>query len=133
MLWCIPVIFQHSSLRCCIPLVKYQSSFNEFRSLAIRINIKTLNSVNRKRHSENISGIYGILHCCLLKMIQPNDFLANYQLLITYNVDKVAFILFNFSNGFFFEFEAWTIILLSYVLFFCYMKVRLGQLHRKLV
>ena len=45
----IPVIFKHSWLSYCILLVKDQSSFYEIRSLAIRINIKAFNRVNRKQ------------------------------------------------------------------------------------
>ena len=44
----IPVIFQHSSLTYRIPLVKNQSSFNDICSLAICINIKAFNRVNKK-------------------------------------------------------------------------------------
>ena len=46
---CIPVIFQHSLLAHCIPLVKDQSSFYETRSLAIYININVFHRVNRKQ------------------------------------------------------------------------------------
>ena len=41
--------FQHSLLTYFIPLVKDQSSFYEIRSLAICINIKVFNWVNRKQ------------------------------------------------------------------------------------
>ena len=44
----IPVIFQHSSLTYCIPLIKYQSSFYGIRSPAAHINIKAFNWLNRK-------------------------------------------------------------------------------------
>ena len=45
----ILVIFKHSWLSYYIPLVKDQSSFYEIRCLAIRINIKAFNRVNRKQ------------------------------------------------------------------------------------
>ena len=43
------MIFQHSSLTYCIPLVKYHSSFCEIRNLAIRINIEAFDQINRKQ------------------------------------------------------------------------------------
>ena len=43
------MIFQHSSLTYCIPLVKYHSSFYEIRNLAIRINIEAFDQINRKQ------------------------------------------------------------------------------------
>ena len=42
-------IFQHLSLTYCIPLVKDQSNFHETCSLAVYINIKGFNRVNRKQ------------------------------------------------------------------------------------
>ena len=45
----ISVIFQHSSLTYCIPLVKDQSSFYEILSTAICINLKAFDWVNRKQ------------------------------------------------------------------------------------
>ena len=42
-------MFEHLSLTYYIPLVKGQSSFYEIRSLAICINIKVSNRVNRKQ------------------------------------------------------------------------------------
>ena len=46
---CIPVIFQHLSLTYCKPVVKDQRSFYEIRCLAICVNIKTFNWVNREQ------------------------------------------------------------------------------------
>ena len=43
------MIFQHSSLTYCIPLVKNQSSFYETRSLTVCIKIKTFDWVNWKQ------------------------------------------------------------------------------------
>ena len=53
---CIPVIFQYSPLVYYIPLVKDYSCFYEIRSLAICINIKVFNRVNRKQ--QNILKIF---------------------------------------------------------------------------
>lgn len=43
------LFFSNSSLPCCIPLVKGQSNFYEIRSLAIGINTKAFNLINRKQ------------------------------------------------------------------------------------
>ena len=44
---CIPVIFQHSSLTYCLPLVTDQNSYYKICSLAICTNIQAFNQVNR--------------------------------------------------------------------------------------
>ena len=43
------MIFQHLSLTYCKPVVKDQRSFYEIRCLAICVNIKTFNRVNREQ------------------------------------------------------------------------------------
>ena len=48
-----------------MPLSKDQSNFDDIRSLAICINIKEFNQVN-KNHSENVFGTYGISYFGLL-------------------------------------------------------------------
>ena len=63
------MIFQHSSLTYCIPLVKDQSSFYEIRRRAIFVDVLS-GSQKTAEHSENIFGISEILHSWLLKMIQ---------------------------------------------------------------
>ena len=67
------MIFQQSSLSYDIPLVKDQSSVYEICSLAICINIKAFNRVNRKQLNivKTFFEISGILYWCLMKMIQP--------------------------------------------------------------
>ena len=43
------MVFQHQSLKYCIPLVKDQNSVYEIRSVAIYINIETFKRVSRKQ------------------------------------------------------------------------------------
>ena len=69
LLWPNQEFFQYSSSYD-IPLVKDESNFYEIPSLAISINIKSLNRVNTAEHPESIFRLSEKPYCCLLKMIQ---------------------------------------------------------------
>ena len=76
----IPVIFKHSWLSYCILLVKDQSSFYEIRSLAIRINIKAFNRVNRKQLNilETFLEYPEFYVVTYWRWFSPNSFITNY-------------------------------------------------------
>ena len=73
--------FQHSSLTYCIPLAKNQSSFYEFRTLAICLNIKAFNQVKvweyPFKENENTLKIIQVLlytdfHNIYVNVLRPN-------------------------------------------------------------
>ena len=73
--------FQHSSLTYCIPLAKNQSSFYEFRTLAICLNIKAFNQVKVSEYpfkeNENTLKIIQVLlytdfHNIYVNVLRPN-------------------------------------------------------------